>query len=165
MTRLRGRLPLVASAVTTALSCGCAAAPDAAPPAQPPGPTPVPSIAASPADPPPASAEPSPPPPPASPAPPVADTDIDQSRVCLLLPVRFEQLLAEGRPPAEVAAGLEDAVARSRPIVDEAPDGVVRAAGEALLAEATGLVAQLRAGRTGGTLEPASSALETACRR
>ena len=165
MTRLRGRFPLVASALATGLSGACATAPDAASPAEPSGPPSVPSIAASAPVRPPASAVPTPAPPPTTLHPPLADTDMDESRVCLLLPVAFEQLAAADRPASEVAADLEDAIARSRPIVDEAPDGAVRAAGEALLAEASGLVAQLRAGRAGGTLEPASSALETACRR
>ena len=164
MTRLRGRFPLVASAVATGLSGACAAAPDAASHVEPSDPPSAPSIAASAPVRPPASAVPTPAPP-TTLDPPLADTDMDESRVCLLLPVAFEQLAAADRPASEVAAGLEDAIARSRPIVDEAPDGAVRAAGEALLAEASGLVAQLRAGRAGGTLEPASSALETACRR
>ncbi|MBB3675798.1 hypothetical protein [Modestobacter versicolor] len=74
-----------------------------------------------------------------------------------------------GQQPAQsaeqVAAEYDAAVAEGRPLVSAAPPGAVRDAAEALLAAATAMSADLRAGGRGtdAGLVPASDALEAAC--
>jgi hypothetical protein len=99
---------------------------------------------------------------------PLADTDIDRSRLCLLLPAGFstsaEHLAGPARPGPDVAAELEDGVARGRPLVLGAPAGAVRDAGQSVLDRAGALASAVRSGAADETPFLTSlSALDTAC--
>jgi hypothetical protein len=99
---------------------------------------------------------------------PLADADIDRSRLCLLLPAGFstavEHLAGPARPGPDVAAELEDGVAHGRPLVLGVPAGAVRDAGQSVLDRAAALASAVRGGAVDDTpFRTSLSALDTAC--
>ncbi len=114
-----------------------------------------------------------------SPSPTIADEDLDETLVCVLLNLGFidansqyldwQAATAAGTPPPvpteQVAATLDQAVADNQGSVAEAREGAVRTAGQAVLDQATALAAAMRAG--GGldasALGAAFDQLDAAC--
>ena len=112
-------------------------------------------------------------------APTIADEDLDETLVCVLLNLGFidansqyldwQAATAAGTPPPvpteQVAATLDQAVADNQGSVAEAREGAVRTAGQAVLDQATALAAAMRAG--GGldasALGAAFDQLDAAC--
>jgi hypothetical protein len=119
------------------------------------------------------------PPPSSSSSPTIADEDLDETLVCVLLNLGFidansqyldwQAATAAGTPPPvpteQVAATLDQAVADNQGSVAEAREGAVRTAGQAVLDQATALAAAMRAG--GGldasALGAAFDQLDAAC--
>ena len=178
-----GRTRRVAVAAVLALAltpaaAGCAetvtgrASPAETAPLPLPAPVPAPSTAPLPAP------APAPTPLPA-PAPVPAPAQVDEFALCLGVGLGLvgpnqawldwlAAVDAGQAPPVsaeEVAAGYDAAVADLRPLVDGATPGAPRDAAQALLATATALAADLRAGGRGTDvgLVPASDALDAAC--
>jgi len=112
-------------------------------------------------------------------SPTIADEDLDETLVCVLLNLGFidansqyldwQAATAAGTPPPvpteQVAATLDQAVADNQGSVAEAREGAVRTAGQAVLDQATALAAAMRAG--GGldasALGAAFDQLDAAC--
>jgi len=118
-------------------------------------------------------------PPSSSSAPNIADEDLDETLVCVLLNLGFidansqyldwQAATAAGTPPPvpteQVAATLDQAVADNQGSVAEAREGAVRTAGQAVLDQATALAAAMRArgGLDASALGAAFDQLDAAC--